>query len=527
MSFVTTGVTGFVIYQRPEMPALARQPGARPGPGKKRDLMTMTVPAGLDAGSLLPGGAHLIGPDWVPAVSGETIEVINPATGEVLLRVPRGGAADIDAAVTTAADAFPAWRDTSPAVRAELLHAWARLCREHETQLAALESLEVGHPYWGPSPVARTLVFVAGMADKVTGQTLPSAQPDVLGLTIREPYGVCGCIIPWNVPGPIMVTDVAPAIATGNTIVVKPAEDAPLTCLLLAKLALEAGIPPGVVNVVTGYGPEAGAALPAHPLVRRIGFTGSPETGTKIMEACAAGLVPLHMELGGKAPQIVLADADLDRAIPAIVGSITLNSGQVCAAGSRVLVGRDRRQELVERVAAAFGRVRVGPWHADVQMGPLISAKQEARVLGYTDIGQEEGARLVTGGHKLTGGAYDKGFFVAPTIFDEVRPDMRIAQEEIFGPVLSVLTYDDEEEALAIANGTRYGLNACVWTRDIGRAVRLARGMQAGSVTINGFGSRGVIGAPWGGYKHSGFGRTMSADSILDYTQVKTVVINA
>jgi aldehyde dehydrogenase (NAD+) len=488
--------------------------------------MTVTVPANLDVGRLLADGSHLIGPDWVPAGSGETIDVINPATQDVLLRVPRGGAVDIAAAVAAAADVFPAWRDTSPVVRADLLLAWAQLCREHQTEISTLESLEVGHPFWGPSPVARTLSFVAGMADKITGQTLPSAQPGVLGMTIREPFGVCGSIIPWNVPGPIMVTDVAPAIAAGNTIVVKPAEDAPLTCLLLAKLALRAGIPPGVINVVTGYGAEAGAALPAHPLIRRMSFTGSPETGTKIMEACARNLVPLHMELGGKAPQIVLSDADLDRAVPAIAGSITLNTGQVCAAGSRLLVGRTMRQELVERVTDAFQRVRVGPWHEDVQMGPLISAKQESRVLGYLDTGRREGARLVTGGHKLTGGLYDRGFFVEPTIFDEVRPDMRIAQEEIFGPVLSVLSYDDEDEALAIANGTRYGLNACVWTRDISRAVRLAKGIQAGQVTINGFGSRGVIGAPWGGYKQSGFGRTMSADSILDYTQVKTIVIN-
>jgi aldehyde dehydrogenase (NAD+) len=374
--------------------------------------------------------------------------------------------------------------------------------------------------------VPRTLTYVAGLADKITGQTLPAAAPGVLGMTIREPYGVCGSIIPWNVPGPIMVTDVAPAIAAGNTIVVKPAEDAPLTCLLLAKLAADAGIPPGVINVVTGYGDEAGAALPGHPLVRRMSFTGSPETGSKIMAACARNLIPLHVELSGKAPQIVLGDANLARAVPSIVRSITLNTGQVCAAGSRLLVNQGMRQELVDAVATEFGKVRIGPWYEDVQMGPLISAKQERRVLGYLDIGREEGAEVVVGGHKLSGAKYDKGFFVEPTIFDRVAPGMRIAQEEIFGPVLSVLTYEDEDEAIAIANGTRYGLNASVWTSDVSRAIRLARGVQAGQVTINGFGSFGVIGAPWGGYKHSGFGRTMSADSVLDYTQLKTVVLN-
>ena len=493
--------------------------------------MTSTASASpdtvVDPSSLLTDGAQLIGGQWVPAAGGETIDVINPATGEVLLRVPRSGPADIDAAVRAAFEAFPGWRDTSPVARADLLRRWAALCREHVRDIEILEQMEVGHPRWGPSPVPSVIEFPAGLADKITGQTLPTATPDVLGMTIREPFGVCGSIIPWNVPGPIMVTDVAPAIAVGNTIVVKPAEDAPLTCLLLAKLALEAGIPPGVVNVVTGYGTEAGAALPLHPLVRRMSFTGSPETGSAIMAACARNLIPLHVELGGKAPQIVLPDADLSRAVPVIVGSITLNTGQVCAAGSRVLVPSSMRSSLVEELAARFASVRVGPWYEDVQMGPLISARQERRVLGYLDIGRAEGAELVTGGHKLAGAPYDRGFFVEPTIFDRVTPDMRIAQEEIFGPVLSVLSYASEDEAVQIANGTKYGLNACVWTSDVSRAVRLARRIQAGQVTINGFGSRGVIGAPWGGYKHSGFGRTMSAESVLDYTQIKTVVINA
>ena len=489
--------------------------------------MAVSAPARPDPRTLVTEGAHLIGGDWVPARSGGTIGVINPATQEVLVSVPRGDAADIGDAVAAAAAAFPAWRDASPATRADGLYRWAGLCREHADEISILESMEVGHPQWGPSPVPRTLTYVAGLADKITGQTLPAAGPGVLGMTIREPYGVCGSIIPWNVPGPIMVTDVAPAIATGNTIVVKPAEDAPLTCLLLARLALEAGIPPGVINVVTGYGTEAGATLPAHPEVRRMSFTGSPETGSKIMEACARNLIPLHVELGGKAPQIVLRDANLARAVPSIVRSITLNTGQVCAAGSRLLVSQGMRAELVDAVAEAFRQVRVGPWYEDVQMGPLISAKQERRVLGYLDIGREEGAQIVTGGRKLSGERYDRGFFVEPTIFDGVGPDMRIAQEEIFGPVLSVLGFDDEDEAIAIANGTRYGLNASVWTSDVSRAIRLARGVQAGQVTINGFGSFGVIGAPWGGYKHSGFGRTMSADSVLDYTQLKTVIINA
>jgi aldehyde dehydrogenase (NAD+) len=472
---------------------------------------------------LVVDGVHLIGGDWVAAAAGETIDVINPANRQLIARVPRGTADDIEAAVQAAERAFPAWRDLNATERGRLLFRWADLIEQNAEALDELERREVGRPSWGPLGTPRQLRFIAGQADKVQGVSLPTYSPDTLGFTLREPFGVVGGIIPWNAPGPMFVTEVGAAIAAGNTMVMKPAEDAPLTPLAMAKLALEAGIPPGVINVVTGYGSEAGAALPAHPRIRRMGFTGSPQTGALVMEACARNLTPLHLELGGKSPQVIFSDADLDAAVPAIVAGITLNTGQICAAGSRVVVDRRIHTEIVDRLAAQMQTVTVGPWHEPVNMGPLINAKQHARVLGYIEMGREAGAEIVTGGVAPTGDQYGDGFFVAPTLFDKVAPDMRIAQEEIFGPVLSVIPVDDEQEAIRVANGTEYGLVASVWTRDLGTAVRMSRALQAGQVAVNTALGAPAIGAPFGGYKSSGFGRTMGADSVLDWTQVKTV----
>jgi aldehyde dehydrogenase (NAD+) len=472
-----------------------------------------------------PDGCQHIAGKWVPAAAGETIAVSNPTTGEALGTVPRSRAADVDDAVAAAREAYRQWRRVSPTERGAILFRWAELCRAHAAELQMLECQEVGTPARGPFAPPDRITYIAGMADKLSGRGLPVTQESVLSVTVREPYGVCASIIPWNVPALQMAASAVPAIAAGNTAVVKPAEDAPLTCLALSFLAEQVGLPPGVLNVVTGYGPEAGAALASHPDIDHMSFTGSATTGAEVMRRCADHVTPVHLELGGKSPQILLADARLDRAIPAIVRSITSLAGQTCAAGSRVVVDARIHDEVVERIARGMEAVTVGRWDEQVNMGALINERQGEKVLRYIETGKAEGARLVLGGQRLGGAKYDKGFFVAPTLFDDVTPEMVIAQEEIFGPVLTVLRFESLAEAVELANSTKYGLVSAIWSEAAGSAIAVARQIEAGQVAINTTGAEGAIGAPFGGYKQSGFGRVRSAETILDYTQIKTITI--
>ena len=469
---------------------------------------------------------------WEAAVSRRTIPVLNPATGEQLTTVPDAGPEDVDRAVKAARRAFEKgfWRKMNVSQRERIIWRIGELIEKNKEELGLLESLNNGKTYLEAlrgdiPPTADIFYYYAGWTRKIYGETIP-VDGKYLNYTLREPVGVVGMITPWNYPMLLAAWKVAPALATGCSMVIKPSELTPITTFKLAEYCLEAGVPEGVVNVVTGFGHTAGDALARHMDVDKIAFTGSIRTARALLKASGeSNLKRLSLELGGKSPNIVFPDADLPRAARAAFWGIYANKGEVCSAGSRLLVHEKIYDEFVDTLADLARKMKVGdPLDPDAEMGSQISQTQLERILGYIRTGKEEGARLVCGGERDVEGEKAKGYFVKPTIFADVKPEMKIAQEEIFGPVLAALRFRDVDQAAEIANSTIYGLVSAVWTRDITVAHRLAQEIKAGSVWINAYNCFDSA-SPFGGYKQSGFGREMGAHALDSYTQVKSVWI--
>ncbi len=474
----------------------------------------------------------MIGGESVDAADGQTFEITNPATGRVIATAPLGGKADVDRAVEAAQRAFDepkGWRTWAAGKRGRTLSKFAALIKEHTDELAWLETRNVGKPITSSRGeiIGASLVFdyYAGAANKIFGETIPVSKPG-LDFTLREPIGVVGLIVPWNFPLLMASWKVAPALAAGNTAILKPASYSPLTALRIGELALEAGIPPGVLNVVTGPGGTAGAAIAAHPGVGKVAFTGETTTGQEIMRLASNNVKKVSLELGGKSPNIVFADADLEKFARESPYSVFDNCGQDCCARSRIFVERSAHEKLVELFVEATRNVKVGnPEDEATEVGSLVSRKQQEKVLDYIGIGREEGAELVVGGTPPDDPALADGAYVMPAVFDRASNDMRIAREEIFGPVVAVIPFDTEQEALAMANASPYGLSGSIWSRDIGKALRTARGLQAGVISVN-TNSSVHTEAPFGGYKMSGIGRELGMHALELYTEVKNVFVD-
>ncbi|CAN5294463.1 aldehyde dehydrogenase DhaS [soil metagenome] len=483
----------------------------------------------IELPDLLAPAKLFIDNEWVDAESGRTFEVMNPARAEVLTEVAEGDAADVDRAARAARAAFEEgpWRAMSPRQRGRLLWDLARRMEERKEEIARVETLNNGKPLFESgidvAMTIETFEYYAGWTTKIEGETIPVSTGPQLNYTLREPVGVVGAIVPWNFPLNLASWKVAPALAAGCTVVLKPASETPLTALLLADIAREVGLPAGVLNVVPGGGSTAGEAIVAHPEIDKIAFTGSTAVGKQIAARAAETVKRVSLELGGKSPNIVFADADLSSAARGVLTGIFYGKGEVCAAGSRLFVERGAHDAVVEQVAAGAGKMKVGdPFEKGTRIGAIVSEKQMKTVLGYIEKGKAEGARVVTGGGRADVGP---GYFVQPTVFDDVTNDMTIAREEIFGPVLATLSFEDLDEVIAAANDSPYGLAAAVWTRDIRKAHYVAQRLRAGTVWINTYNLYDAA-SPFGGYKQSGYGRDLGRHALEQYTQTKSVWVD-